>query len=94
MAGKLKVVTEADMPVSPPASLKDAVEQSERALLVRMRTTIAIEIDGGVPAHALASLIRQLRDVDKEIRLLDQRAKEEARDDGVSADEDWDETAL
>jgi hypothetical protein len=94
VAGNLKVVTEADAPAAPPNSLKDAAEQSERALLVRMRTTIAVEIDNGVPAHALASLIRQLRDVDKEIRLLDQRASEEARDDRVSADEDWDETAI
>ena len=91
---KLKVVTEGDAPPAPPKSLKDAAEQSERALMVRMRTTIAVEIDGGVPPHALASLIRQLRDIDKEIRLLDQRAKEEARDGGVSADEEWDEAAL
>lgn len=95
MADHLKVVTDADaVPPPPPKSLKDAAELSERALLVMMRTKIATEIDGGVPPHTLAPLTRQLRDIDKEIRLLDQRAKEEARDDGVSADEAWDETAI
>lgn len=91
---KLKVVTEGDAPPPPPKTLKDAVDVSERALLVTIRAKIAAEIDGGVPPHTLAPLTRQLRDIDKEIRLLDHRAKEEARDGGVSADEEWDEAAL
>jgi hypothetical protein len=59
-----------------------------------MRTKIAAEIDNGVPPHTLAPLTRQLRDIDKEIRLLDQRREEEAREDGVSADEDYDASAI
>jgi hypothetical protein len=89
----LKVVTEQDQ-VQAPKTLKDAVDVSERALLVTIRAKIAAEIDGGVPPHTLAPLTRQLRDIDKEIRALDLRAKEEADEDAASADEEWDETAL
>lgn len=93
MTRKLKVVTEQDQ-VQAPKTLKDAVDVSERALLVTIRAKIAAEIDGGVPPHTLAPLTRQLRDIDKEIRALDLRAKEEADEDAASADEEWDETAL
>jgi hypothetical protein len=95
----LRAVTEADVeavkPKVPPKSLKEAVEDSERALLVRMRLTVAEEIDGGVPAHTLAPLIRQLHEVDKQIRALDARAKEEALEGGsLRQDETWDAEAL
>ena len=91
---KLKVVTAADVPPAAPKTLKDAVDVSERALMVTIRAKIAAEIDAGVPPHTLAPLTRQLRDIDKEIRLLDQRAKEAAEEDDVSADEAWDDQAL
>lgn len=90
---RLKIVTEADAPPEP-KTLKDAAAVSERSLLVMMRTKIASEIDGGVPPHTLAPLSRQLRDIDKEIRLLDQKAKEEADEDGAAPDEAWDDEAL
>lgn len=74
MARKLSVVTESTpAPESRPATIKAAVEMTERALLVALRTKIAIDIDGGVPAHALAPLMRQLRELDKEIRAIDAR---------------------
>ena len=72
-----------------PKTLVTAAELSERELLVTMRTKIAAEIDGGVPAHALGRLIRELRDVDKDIRLLDVKANHEAED---SADDGGDES--
>lgn len=93
MAGKLKVVTAEDA-VQAPKSLKDAAELSERSLLVMMRTKIASEIDAGVPPHTLAPLSRQLREIDKEIRALDLRAKEEADEDDVAPDEAFDAEAL
>jgi hypothetical protein len=91
---KLKVVTDGDVPPVAPKTLKDAVDVSERALLVTIRAKIAAEIDGGVPPHTLAPLTRQLRDIDKEIRLLDQRAHEEAGEDDVAPDEAFDAEAL
>lgn len=74
--------------------LKTAVNWSERELLVALRAKVAAEIDAGVPAHALSPLIRQLRDVDKEIRLLDARAVESADDSCRTDDDVWDETAI
>lgn len=54
-----------------------------------MRSHIASEIDSGVPPHTLAPLTRQLRDLDKEIRLLDLKALQEADDDAEVPDEEW-----
>lgn len=77
MAGKLTVVTEETATASrkrKPTTIKAAAELSERELLVAMRSRVASEIDSGVPAHALAPLMRQLRDLDREIRSIDSRA--------------------
>lgn len=90
---KLKVVTEGDAPPAAPKTLKDAVDVSERALLVTIRAKIASEIDGGVPPHTLAPLTRQLRDIDREIRALDLREREAGEDD-VAPDEAFDAEAL
>jgi hypothetical protein len=79
---------------SAPKNLKEAVLLSERDLLVMMRTKLASEIDSGVPPHTLAPLTRQLRDVDKEIRLLDAKAEQESDDDRARPDAAWDSTAL
>lgn len=72
------------------ASVRAAADLSERALLVALRDQIAAEIDRGVPAHALAPLSRQLRDIAREIRQLD--ASGEGDDIGAAAavpDEEW-----
>jgi hypothetical protein len=58
-------------------SVKDAVEGTERELLTTLRTRIGAEIDAGPAPHALAQLVRQLREIDKEIRSLDERAAQE-----------------
>lgn len=81
--------------MAPPKDLKEAVERSERSLLVAMRRTVAAEIDSGVPAHALAPLVKQLRELDREIRTLDARASEEANEHvGAAGPEVWDATAI
>lgn len=91
---RLKVATDSDRPPEP-KSLTDAAELSERALLVMMRAKIAAEIDNGVPPHTLAPLSRQLRDIDKEIRLLDQKAELEAEEDaGVTERRTWNPEAI
>lgn len=89
----LKVVTEADAPPVP-KSLKEAVELGERSLLVAMRNKVMTEIDNGVPAAYLAPLMRQVRDIDKEIRMFDLRAKQEAEEDAIAVDEEWNSEAL
>ena len=96
MATKLTVV-DPDAPAQvrkAPTTIKAAVEGSERALLVAMRKNVAGTIDAGVPAHALASLMRQLRELDKEIRAIDARAEQEAADGDSVSDEAFDAEAL
>ena len=93
----LKVVKDgAKRPAAPPKSVKDAAEHSERALLVALRTRIASDIDNGVPPHTLAPLSRQLREIDREIRLLDVRTAEdeEAAGGGQVPDEALDASAV
>ncbi len=85
MTRKLSVVTTE----TKPPTIHAAAEMSERALLVAMRSRVAVEIDGGVPAHALAPLMRQLRETDKDIRALDAREEQEAERRGPTADEAW-----
>lgn len=81
-----------------PVTIKAAAEGSERELLVAMRTKVAAEIDAGVPAHALAPLLRQLHEFDKAIRAMDARDADESgkgSDGGsVVADEDLDASAV
>jgi hypothetical protein len=93
MARKLTVVTpDTKAPAkkrTAPATIKEAVEGSERDLLVAMRRKAAAEIDAGVPAHALAPLMRQMRELDKEIRALDARDEQEGSDRGPTEDEAW-----
>ena len=79
----------------PAKDLQEAVERSERELLVTMRARLAAVMDGGVPPHTLAPLARQLREIDKEIRLLDVKAAQESDDDNSARpDEAWDSSAL
>lgn len=94
MARKLTVVTAATpVPAGPPKSIEEAVDRSERDLLVALRRRIAGEMDAGPPAHTLAPMARQLRELDKEIRALDARASEDARSEDVG-DGEFDASAV
>jgi hypothetical protein len=77
-------------------SVAEAAESgTHRELLVAMRERIAKAVqDPTCPPRDLASLTRRLQDISKEIDMLDLRAKEEARQDAVPADEEWDAEAL
>lgn len=80
-----------------PRTIKAAVKLSERELLAALRAKIAAEVDGGVPAHTLAGLIKQLRDLDREIRVLDTQATivaEETERAAVRGDRPWDARAI
>ena len=90
----LRAVSEDDVPLPKRKSLKEAAEAGERDLLVAMRHRIMSEIDGGPAAHTIAPLMRQLREIDKEIRALDARASQERTDGGRSADTSYDPEAI
>jgi len=70
----------------PPKSLVEAVDRSERELLVAMRQKVASELDGGVPGHAFAALMKQLRELDRDIRAMDREEQERRSSTGVAAD--------
>lgn len=92
-ASHLKVATTADRPE--PKNLQEAAESSERALLVMMRAKATREIDNGVPPAYLAPIMRQIRDIDREIRLIDEKARQEAEEDAAVAERrTWDPEAI
>lgn len=94
---KLRAVAPDEKPApKKPTTIKAAVDMPERTLLVAMREKVAAEIDSGVPAHALAGLLKHLRELDKEIRGIDARKSEsdEEPDDHGAGDEAFDPAAV
>lgn len=59
-----------------------------------MRDKIAAEIEGGVPPHTLAPLMRQLREIDKEIRALDLRNEQDAHASNGPVSTDYDSSSI
>jgi hypothetical protein len=73
---------------APAKTVTQAIDASERDVLVALRLNIARDIDRGVPTHALAGLSKQLRELDKDIRAIDLRAAEEQEANRAGGDED------
>lgn len=91
----LRSVRAGEKPEKPKTVIEAAESGSHRELLIAMRERIARAVsDPSCPPRDLAALTRRLQDIAKEIELLDLRAKQEAKEDGVSADEEWDEETL
>lgn len=97
MGAPLRAVTDGEKPERPkPKTVAEAAELGDnRALLVAMRERIARTVsDPDCPPRDLAALSRRLQDIAKEIEQIDLRARQEAREDVVSEDEEWDAEAL
>ena len=91
----LRAVTADDAAPPTPKSLKEAAERGERDLLVLMRNQISDAVAAGVPPHTLAPLMRQLRDIDKEIRVFDLRSEQKQVESGYQAvDDTFDASAI
>lgn len=92
----LRAVTADDAaPMPTPKSLKEAAERGERDLLVLMRNQISDAVAAGVPPHTLAPLMRQLREIDKEIRAYDLRAEQKTVENAHQAiDDTFDASAI
>lgn len=72
-----------------------AASGTHRDLLVAMRDRIAKTVrNEDCPPRDLAALTRRLQDIAKEIEAIDLRAKQEAAEDAVAPDEEWDSEAL
>ncbi|BDT84606.1 hypothetical protein [Nocardia cyriacigeorgica] len=52
------------------ATIRDAAQGSELDLLCALRDKIAADLDDGVPPHAVARLVGELRSIDQRIREL------------------------
>lgn len=95
----LRAVQLDETPVRRSRRKKTVIQAAEggnhRELLIAMRERIARTVtDPDCPPRDLAALTRRLQDIAKEIDVLDLRAKQEAKEDAASADEEWDETAI
>lgn len=88
------VAADEKAPRKTPKTIVEAVEMDERALLVALRKKAAAEIDGGVPAAYLAPVMRQVRELDKAIRALDGREKQDEKRNGPVEDTTFDITAI
>jgi hypothetical protein len=83
-----------------PSRLVGAIDASERETLVILRRKIAAQLDqADVPPTALAALVRQFREIDREIRGLDLAAAQLAAGGGDLDDDDdgsagWDPGAI
>jgi hypothetical protein len=77
----------------PKSRLTSAVkpDSTEREMLVILREKIAAKLDGEVPTHSFAQLVRQFQQVDGKIRAIDAREAEANNDDddeGMDDDDD------
>lgn len=85
---------------TPPKPVKQSVAQAaasgdHKALLVAMRERIAETVaDPKCPPRDLAALTRRLTDIAREIETLELKAKQEAAEDAVPGDEEFDAAAL
>jgi hypothetical protein len=63
----------------------------EREMLVVLRTELKARIKEA-PTHAIAALIRQFREIDRDIRAMDAKAARDAAEaSGTGGDDDWDD---
>jgi hypothetical protein len=88
--GALRAVKPGDKPVPRKSVAEAAADGNRRELLVAMRDRIARAVAADdCPPRDLASLTRRLQDIAKEIEALDVKAAEEAEDERVTADAEW-----
>lgn len=77
-----------------PKSISEALDGSSRDVLAAMRVALAKKLDAGeVSSNAIASAYKELRELDRLIRLLDEAAKDD-RDNGTPEDEAFDASAV
>jgi len=91
----LRAVTAADAPPVKPRTLREALDGSERDLLVTSLEKLTATIDAGVPPHALAPLMRQVRDLRRELAAMDSTDGEDDISDAANTpDETFNAEAL
>jgi hypothetical protein len=72
------------------AKIADALEGSGRDVLASMRKALAKKLDDGdVSSNAIASAYKELRELDRLIRLMDATDEREGNKSGPTEDEAW-----
>lgn len=95
MAKQLRAVAPDEKPQRKQTFVEAAQSGDHRSLLVAMRDRIATTVaNPDCPPRDLAALTRRLQDIAKEIEAIDLRAKQEAEEDAIAVDEEWDSEAL
>ncbi len=78
-----------------PKNITEALEGSNRDLLAAMRKALAKKLDAGeVSSNAIASAYKELRELDRLIRLADQDAKQADHKPGADVDDRFDSSAI
>lgn len=72
-----------------PKNISEALEGSSRDVLAAMRKALAKKLDDGeVSSNAIASAYKELRELDRLIRVIDEAAAEDARQKDAEGDRD------
>lgn len=68
-------------------NITDALNGSARDVLASMRRALAIKLDDGeVASNSIASAYKELREIDKQIRLLDAESEDRSRSNGEGSE--------
>lgn len=93
----IRAVTPGETPVPKHAKTvtQAANNGTQRELLVALRTRVAKQVeDPNCPPRDLASLSRRLLEIARDIEALDAAAEQEAAENAVTPDEDFDASAI
>lgn len=75
----LRVAGANDAPRPPSERIADALDGSGRDVLASMRLALAKKLDDGeVSSNAIASAYKELRELDRQIRAMDEAERQEA----------------
>lgn len=81
------------VPAAKPKSVLESLDCSSREVLVALRRTLAKKIDDGeIASNSIASAFKELRELDRLVRLIDDAQEDGARDDDT--DESFDASAI
>ena len=91
VAAPQKRARRAAKPVSQPEVRRPPkLDESERDTLVFAREQLRARI-ADAPTHAIARLIKEFREVDRDLRMIDAKAEREADEEGEVTDDAWDD---
>ena len=78
-----------------PKNISEALDGSSRDVLGAMRKALAKKLDAGeVSSNAIASAYKELRELDRLIRLADREAAEAAEEVSGDVDDSFDASAI